>query len=92
MEVICKKEPEEVLLDWKSTSGKRGHFREDVLWIPARHRVIRRTTGAVRRFFGLVVKPIEPREEILDLPEALVTEAQVLEYVRQYKRHWIGRR
>ena len=90
MEAIYERRTDEVLLDWKTASGKRGHFREETLWSPCQHRVIRRTTGAVKRFWG--VKTLKPQEEVLELPEEIVTEEQVVAYVRKYKRHWIGRR
>lgn len=83
----------EILLSWKSTSGKQGHFREETLWLPAERRVIRRTTGAVRRLWGLLPpKAIAPKTEILELPEGTATEQQVLAYVQKHRRGWIRRR
>ena len=90
METICERRTDEILLDWKTASGKGGHFREETVWSPSQRRVIRRTTGAVKRFWK--VKPIKPREEVLELPREVVTEEQVLDYVRKNKRYWIGRR
>lgn len=92
MEKSTKKVPKAVLLDFKSTSGKRGHFMDEVIWYPEEHRVIRRSRGTVRKFFGLVVKAIESKPELLELPEEIREKEQVLAYVKKHKRYWIRRR
>lgn len=83
----------DILLSWKSTSGKHGHFREETLWLPAEHRVVRRTTGSVRRLWGLLPpKAIESKPEDLLLPEDVNTEEQVLAYLAKHKRSWLNHR
>lgn len=92
-ECLYEAESDEILLDRKSTSGKQAHFLEETVWIPARHRVIRRIRGTRKRLWGLLPsKTIEPEPETLELPEEITAEKQVLAYVKKHKRSWLRRR
>lgn len=44
----------DILLSWKSTSGKQGYFRTETVYIALERRVVNRTIGSVRRIWGLL--------------------------------------
>ena len=83
----------DIMLSWKSTSGKRGHFMTQTLYLAKTHRVVHRTTGAVRRLWGLLPpKRVEHSPEYLKLPREVTTEEEIRAYVRQHKKFWLDER
>ena len=92
-EEVFFEEEDLVRLDWISTSGKQGHLLQETVWIPAQHCVIRRSRGSVQRLWGLLPpKRIASKPEILDLPQHIRTESEVLAYVQKEKPDWIRNR
>lgn len=84
---------EDILLSWKSTSGKQGHFLTQTLYQAETHRVVHQTTGTVRRLWGLLPpKQVEHSPEYLELPRDIATEEEIRAYVRQHKKHWLNER
>lgn len=80
----------DILLSWKSTSGKSGHFRTETKYIAAERRVARVTTGAVRRLWGLLPpRVVEPKPEYLEIPEGITTEEELRAFVKKERRLWM---
>ena len=83
----------DILLSWKSTSGKRGHFRTETVYIASERSVINRTMGSVRRLWGLLPpKRVKTRMEYFQIPEDITTVDQLRTYVAKHKRHWLYER
>jgi len=83
----------DILLSWKSVSGKQGHFRTETVYLAAERRVVNHTTGAVRRFWGLLPpRQVNKKPESLPIPENIVTVAQLRDYVGKQRRHWLYER
>lgn len=90
IEEIVEDMDQDILLSWKTASGKQGHFRTETVYFAAERRVVNRTTGTVRRFWGLLPpRQVNSKPESLPIPEDITTVDQLRAYVALHRRNWI---
>ena len=78
-----------LLLSDHRTYGKKSHIHETTQYRFSDHTVVHVYRSVRRRLWGLLPPKVTKERRVLQIPDEITTEEQLLRFVRSGHRHWL---